>query len=277
MELLPSRRTFCVHHTAISLVYRVTYVGWSHIRRVHVCLSVICHLHFWQNDRDLLRATAKARGLNGYWNKSQHREMTMKKQISHAAPAGTQTRTRVLLITSPALHHWAIPVRKLGLKADWDQNRLFCQTLFLKWKSASMQTNCVKFGSSAETCRLCKCSGYHGNGGRARAVRQSHTALNQTVEWAQGRKNNNNNNTQTKLKKRKKEKRRRRNWKKNRKKTWVAMHSPVVFSHQWPYDLTVPWESLSTSTGIVIIFQCHYTHCRYQLIYHFSLCLFTAR
>ena len=25
-----------------------------HIRRVHVCLVLTCHLHFWQNDRDLL-------------------------------------------------------------------------------------------------------------------------------------------------------------------------------------------------------------------------------
>ena len=30
----------------------------SHIGRVYVCLAVTCHLHFWQNDRDLLRATA---------------------------------------------------------------------------------------------------------------------------------------------------------------------------------------------------------------------------
>ena len=30
----------------------------SHIRKVYVCLAVTCHLHFWQNDRGLLRATA---------------------------------------------------------------------------------------------------------------------------------------------------------------------------------------------------------------------------
>ena len=29
----------------------------SHIRKVYACLAVTCHLHFWQNDRDLLRAT----------------------------------------------------------------------------------------------------------------------------------------------------------------------------------------------------------------------------
>ena len=29
----------------------------NHIGRVHACLAVTCHLRFWQNDRDLLRAT----------------------------------------------------------------------------------------------------------------------------------------------------------------------------------------------------------------------------
>ena len=30
----------------------------SHIRKVYVCLAVTYSLHFWQNDRDLLCATA---------------------------------------------------------------------------------------------------------------------------------------------------------------------------------------------------------------------------
>ena len=53
----------------------------SHIGRVYVCLGVTCHLHFWQNDRDLLRATAVTRGWNGYRNKSQHRKLTLEKKI----------------------------------------------------------------------------------------------------------------------------------------------------------------------------------------------------
>ena len=53
----------------------------SHIRKVYACLAVTCHLHFWQNDRDLLRATAVTRGLNGYRNKSQHRKSTLEKKI----------------------------------------------------------------------------------------------------------------------------------------------------------------------------------------------------
>ena len=34
----------------------------SHTRRVHVCLAVTRHLHFWQNDRDLLHSTAVTQG-----------------------------------------------------------------------------------------------------------------------------------------------------------------------------------------------------------------------
>ena len=40
-----------------------------------------CHLHFWQNDRDLLRATAVTLGWNGYRNKCQHRKLTPEKKI----------------------------------------------------------------------------------------------------------------------------------------------------------------------------------------------------
>ena len=49
----------------------------SHIRKVHACLAVTCHLHFWQNDLDLSRATAVTRGWNGYRNKSQHRNVLL--------------------------------------------------------------------------------------------------------------------------------------------------------------------------------------------------------
>ena len=53
----------------------------SHIRKVYACLAVTCHLHFWQNDRDFLRATAVTRGWDGYRNKSQHRQSTLEKKI----------------------------------------------------------------------------------------------------------------------------------------------------------------------------------------------------
>ena len=53
----------------------------SHIRMVHACLAVTCQLHFCQNDRNLLRATAVTRGWNGYQNKSQHKKLTLEKSI----------------------------------------------------------------------------------------------------------------------------------------------------------------------------------------------------
>ena len=54
----------------------------SHIRKVYACLAVTCHLHFWQNDRDLLCATAVTRGWNGYRNTNQHRKSTREKKFS---------------------------------------------------------------------------------------------------------------------------------------------------------------------------------------------------
>ena len=51
------------------------------IRKVYACLAVTCHLHFWQNDRDFLRATVVTRGWNGYRNKRQHRKSTLEKKI----------------------------------------------------------------------------------------------------------------------------------------------------------------------------------------------------
>ena len=80
-------------------------------RKVRACLAVTCHLHFWQNDRALLRATAVTRGWNGYRNKSQHRQWTLETKILRAAPAGTQTLD--LSITSPALKPLNRPVQSL--------------------------------------------------------------------------------------------------------------------------------------------------------------------
>ena len=38
----------------------------SHIHRAHACLAATCHLHFWQSDQGLLRASAVTQGWNGY-------------------------------------------------------------------------------------------------------------------------------------------------------------------------------------------------------------------
>ena len=64
--------------------YAPSHFMQSHIRKVCTCLAVTCHLHFWQNDWDLLCATAVTLGWNGYWNKSaQRRPWRMK--FSHCS------------------------------------------------------------------------------------------------------------------------------------------------------------------------------------------------
>ena len=78
-----------------------------HIRKVYAFLAVTCHLHFWQNDRDFLRATVVTRRWNGYRNKSQHRKSTLEKKIlppfqQGFEPATFQSRVR-------CSNHWAIP------------------------------------------------------------------------------------------------------------------------------------------------------------------------
>ena len=34
---------------------------WSHVYRMHVCFAITCHLDFWQNDWDILRATGRVK------------------------------------------------------------------------------------------------------------------------------------------------------------------------------------------------------------------------
>ena len=76
----------------------------SHIRRLHVCSAVTGYLHFWQNGRYLLRATAVTRGLNEYRHKNQSaRKADYGEEISPAASAGT--RTRDLSIMSASFYH----------------------------------------------------------------------------------------------------------------------------------------------------------------------------
>ena len=53
----------------------------SHIRTVYVCLAVTCHVHFWQDDWDLVCATAVTRGWSSYQIMSQHRKLTLEKKI----------------------------------------------------------------------------------------------------------------------------------------------------------------------------------------------------
>ena len=77
------------------------------IRKVYACLAVTCHLHFWQNDRDLLRATAVAQGWNRYRNKSQHRKLTLDKKIIPPLQKGFEPATFRSRVRRS--NHWAIP------------------------------------------------------------------------------------------------------------------------------------------------------------------------
>ena len=63
VKLLPSRRAFCVgentyNHAPQCYSKPHTYNECMFI--MNVCLAVTCHLHIWQNDWNLLRATAVA-------------------------------------------------------------------------------------------------------------------------------------------------------------------------------------------------------------------------
>ena len=49
--------------------------------RVYAWLDVTCHLHFWQNDRDLLRVTAGNMGFERTPSRSEHTKLTLEKKI----------------------------------------------------------------------------------------------------------------------------------------------------------------------------------------------------
>ena len=123
----------CCHFGASS-VYTIQsctrlqcYFIQSHIGRMYVCLAVTCHLHFWQNDRDLLRATVGTRGCNGYQNKSQHRKL--RRKFSHRScwdsnPGPFDHESDALF------NHWAIPPQYLTWNQPEKRNLL---TLRVTW------------------------------------------------------------------------------------------------------------------------------------------------
>ena len=101
---------------------------------MYACLAVTCHLHFWQNDRDFLRATVVTRGWNGYRNKSQHRKSTLEKKIlppfqQGFEPATFQSRVR-------CSNHWAIPAPLI----DW----LIDDRLYSAILRSLEQTHCAR-------------------------------------------------------------------------------------------------------------------------------------
>ena len=72
---------------------------------MYASLGVTCHLHFWQNDRSLLRATTVTLGETDTEQESAQK-VNSEEENSPAAPA--VIRTRNLSITNPTLYQQAI-------------------------------------------------------------------------------------------------------------------------------------------------------------------------
>ena len=76
-------------------------------------LAITCHLHFWQNDQDLLYATAVTWWWNEYRSKSQHRKLTLEKKILQLLLVGFEPVTFQSQVC-------AIPAQvSVGHSADW--------------------------------------------------------------------------------------------------------------------------------------------------------------
>ena len=99
------------HETAVILALRVLCTPYnhapchfmpSHVHKMHAYLAVTCHLHFWQNDRDLLRATAVTRGVERIPKCESAQKVDCGEESSPATPAGIRTRDH--LIANPFMH-----------------------------------------------------------------------------------------------------------------------------------------------------------------------------
>ena len=129
MKLQPSRRRFCVHHTTM---HHVTSCKATYVR----CLAVTCHLYFWQNDRDLLCATAITHGWNRYRNKSQHRKSTLEKKIlplllqglEPATHMHTRTHTHTHTICNRQKTNKQKEQAKDGSEEEEDEGKLTCSS-----------------------------------------------------------------------------------------------------------------------------------------------------
>ena len=100
MKLLPSQHILCSPYNSASCHFMQ-----SHICKVHACLAVTCHLHFWQNDQDLLCTTAVI--LGGVGGGGNTKKCTLQKKILLLLQQGLKPTT----FQSQVWHsnHWAIP------------------------------------------------------------------------------------------------------------------------------------------------------------------------
>ena len=93
--------------------------------KVYACLAVTCHLHFWQNDRDLLRATAVTRGWNGYRNKV----ITNRRKFSRRSRRDSNPRP--FNHESGALTTELSPLPQYALEHEGNQQTNSCQMVCL--------------------------------------------------------------------------------------------------------------------------------------------------
>ena len=114
MKLLPSQYVLCTpyNHAPCHFMQKC-------IHKVHTCLAVTCHLHFWQNDQDFLCATAVTWGWKGYQSKSQHRKLTPEKKILPPLLQGFKPTTFQLQVWHS--NHWVIPAPLMSEKATSSQ------------------------------------------------------------------------------------------------------------------------------------------------------------
>ena len=105
-ELLPSQRILCTPYNQ-SPWHITSCKATSMNYRLHVCSAVTCYLHFWKNDLDSLCASAVTWGWNGYWNKGQHRMLTLEKEILPLLLPGLEPVTFWSWVWCS--DHWAIP------------------------------------------------------------------------------------------------------------------------------------------------------------------------
>ena len=132
-----------------------------HLLKVYACLAVTCHLHFWQDDRDLLRATAVTQGWNGYRNRSQHRSWLWRRKFSRRSrrdsnPATTfQSRVR-------RSNHWATPAPYEKCKKAMKQSNSGRKISLIGLNSVKMnyhnQKTCVKYEKGQRNEKLASIS-----------------------------------------------------------------------------------------------------------------------
>ena len=136
-----------------------------HIRKVYACLAVTCHLHFWQNDRDFLRATVVTRGWNGYRNKSQHRKSTLEKKILPPFQQGFEPATFWVNHESGALTTELSPPPELRGFIAWKRpvsdtkvlSVMVASTTFRLRQEVPGQSRLDCSGEEGRTLVLCPC------------------------------------------------------------------------------------------------------------------------